>query len=161
MSGVAAPRGPFALRICGGCGEQINDAHHLHANATGAVYYVPALTCDQHEAELAKVRPENGCAWLLWGDYEPDGLTKPLGCYRTRDAALAAQDLAESHPNATSSVCEDYVGFLRPDAPCHSCGAACCEHDLSLELAIRVRDWDTPDERRRLAGVNDRPRRPT
>jgi hypothetical protein len=43
-------------------------------------------------------RPEQGCAWLLWGRL--DGESKPLGCYLTRDIALAAEDLHKSHENA-------------------------------------------------------------
>jgi len=57
----------------------------------------------------------------------------------------------------TSEACHDYVGFLRPDAPCHNCGAPCIEHQLPLEDAVRMGAWDTDEEREQLRGVNDRP----
>lgn len=40
---IAPPRGPFALRICAGCGEQINDGHHAHEGRLAPVYDVPAV----------------------------------------------------------------------------------------------------------------------
>lgn len=39
---VAAPRGTFSLRICAGCGTQINDGHHAHGGRLAPVYELPA-----------------------------------------------------------------------------------------------------------------------
>lgn len=35
-------------------------------------------------------------------------------------------------------TCQDYAGFLRPEALCQNCGAPCAEHDLPLELEVRM-----------------------
>lgn len=41
---IAPPRGPFSLRICAGCGQQIHDGHHSHGKRLAPVYEVNAVT---------------------------------------------------------------------------------------------------------------------
>lgn len=46
------PVGPYLLRICAGCGKQINDGHHGHDGRLSPVYMVPArLESDSVPAE--------------------------------------------------------------------------------------------------------------
>lgn len=46
---IAPPRGEFALRICAGCGQQINDGHHAHDGRLSPVYDVPAVPQTQYD----------------------------------------------------------------------------------------------------------------
>lgn len=51
---IAAPHGPFALRICAGCGQQINDGHHAHDGRLAPVYDVPAVQASDKRLMLAR-----------------------------------------------------------------------------------------------------------
>jgi hypothetical protein len=60
---VAPPRGPFTLRICGGCGQQVNDGHHLHRAATGAVYELPAAPLAIIDAAIERLEAGFEAQW--------------------------------------------------------------------------------------------------
>jgi hypothetical protein len=49
---VAQPRGPFSVRVCAGCGQQINDGHHGHGGKLAPVYEVPAVLISEVDAWL-------------------------------------------------------------------------------------------------------------
>lgn len=56
---VAPPRGPFTVRICAGCGLQINDGHHSHDRRLAPAYEVAAVLASESvpaEAMAAEAR---------------------------------------------------------------------------------------------------------
>jgi hypothetical protein len=66
---IAKPRGPFKLRICAGCGEQLNDGHHAHDGRLSPTYEVPAVLAAQQSKDSA----------IVVSTY-PDGTTETQEC---------------------------------------------------------------------------------
>jgi hypothetical protein len=96
---LATPVGPFALRICTGCGQQINDGHHAHdGGKLSPVYDLPAVPLVIVDAALADLQAAFDAQW-------PTGL-KP----RVRDEgwtlfATALDHLRDAHrPGVASAV---------------------------------------------------------
>ena len=58
---IALPRGPFKLRICAGCGQQINDGHHGHKGRLSPVYEIEAAPLAIVDAAIEAV--EEGFKW--------------------------------------------------------------------------------------------------